>query len=179
MAAQQLWNMQQNASLHQGETASVAGPKQQQNGTGSSVDGAAAGEGSPDSNGSESAAAAAGQFDEQAAALQLFGPDLLSVLGVPRTRHYVCAVPDASGGLAGLTYCLGPTAAAAADSLADVLSSMKASIASGTGFGRCAVSVHLIDCVVSGLHADCGTLECTAACMCRRQHLRCTCSRSQ
>jgi hypothetical protein len=87
--------------------------------------------------------AAVVQFDEQAAARQLFGSDLLGVLGVPRTRHYVCAVPDAAGGVAGLTYCLGPTAAAAAaDSLADVLSSMKASIVSGTGFGRCAKVLH-------------------------------------
>jgi hypothetical protein len=85
--------------------------------------------------------AAVVQFDEQAAAHQLFGPDLLSVLGVPRTRHYVCAVPDAAGGVAGLTYCLGPTAAAAAaaaaaDSLADVLSSMKASMLTDAGCGR-------------------------------------------
>jgi hypothetical protein len=87
-------------------------------------------------------AAAGGQsaVDMQAAACALFGRDLSRCLGIPRTCHRVCAVPDAAGKLAGLSYCLEPAVAAAgaagAASLSDVLSSMKASLFSHS-FHRC------------------------------------------
>lgn len=90
------------------------------------------------------AAAAVGQsgVDVQAAACALFGRDLSRCLGIPRTCHRVCAVPDAAGMLAGLSFCLGPAAtagaaaAARAASLSDVLSGMKASLLSHN-FDRC------------------------------------------
>lgn len=94
------------------------------------------------------AAAAGGQsgvVDVQAAACALFGRDLSRCLGIPRTCHRVCAVPDAAGMLAGLSFCLEPAAGAAAStaaaagaaSLSDVLSGMKASLLSHN-FDRCA-----------------------------------------
>jgi hypothetical protein len=83
------------------------------------------------------AAAAANQSSTAlgAAVLRLFG-STTGCLGVPGTCYRVCAVPDAAGGIAGMTYCLEQYTPGAADSLADVLSSMKASLLPGIGFSR-------------------------------------------
>lgn len=78
----------------------------------------------------------------RAAALQLFGSST-GCLGIPGTCHRVCAVPGAAGGIAGVTYCLEQYTPGAADSLADVLSSMKASLLPGAEFDRYVLSVTL------------------------------------
>jgi hypothetical protein len=79
----------------------------------------------------------------RAAALQLFGSST-GCLGIPGTCHRVCAVPAAAGGIAGVTYCLEQYTPGAADSLADVLSSMKASLLPGARLDRWALSAGLV-----------------------------------
>jgi hypothetical protein len=73
------------------------------------------------------AAGTVSQDSLHAAALQLFGSST-GCIGIPGTCHRVCAVPDAAGGIAGVMYCLEQYTPGAADSFADVLSSMKASL---------------------------------------------------